>query len=177
MNRNEARKFAEIVQAYADGEDVRVRGRDHILQNPDFKLGYLSYEIVPKPKSIDLSVLMASGIDCEFSFKCNPEQKRIGKMTDISPARPDSYKKDNDVFYHYCRPRMNHIHFWGGGECPLPDGLEVELTFRDGSELQRCLSVVADWDHKFEGKDIVGFEVIGLEEGYCWPYDLEKNKC
>jgi hypothetical protein len=52
---------------------------------------------------------------------------------------------------------------WTGGECPLPDGVMVRVSYREGEHLATSLA----W--RWMGQTIPGwFEVTGLADGYSW---------
>jgi hypothetical protein len=127
-------------------------------------------------KPIDLSVLIKSGIDCEFSesmhdWKCelfSPMEDIITRMS----FRALQYKSISRYF-DYAKPRMEHWHSWQGdetGQCPLPEGLLVKLEFRDGRIASNYLKY--SWDHTNEEFDIIAFKVTGLADGYCWPWEV-----
>lgn len=139
-------------------------------------------EIKQKQKSalkpVDLSVLIKSGIDCEFSdagFKGECDRYPVGPLTHITEGTPNKYWINAGCFFTSCRPRKNHWHNWQGGECPLPEGLLVEVRRRDGSLYSS--NTVKNVGLRWLGKkdvisqyDIIAFHVIGLADGYCWPW-------
>lgn len=48
---------------------------------------------------------------------------------------------------------------WSGGEQPVGDNVEVEVQFRDGSNLQEKAGYFS-WEHHKESFDIVAYRVI-----------------
>ncbi|MBD8181656.1 hypothetical protein IFU25_08065 [Pantoea agglomerans] len=50
---------------------------------------------------------------------------------------------------------------WGGGECPVPEGVKAEIKFRDGdcAELDTWLDIL-EWRHKGYGSDIIAYRII-----------------
>jgi hypothetical protein len=65
---------------------------------------------------------------------------------------------------------MNHIHFWAGGDkCPVPEGFEVRLYFREGhfrgSEDSPMLSCLR-WGHSGVTSDIIGIEFLKVKDDY-----------
>ena len=46
---------------------------------------------------------------------------------------------------------------WQGGECPLPDGIEVEVTYRYGERDKAGVP----WSHTNGNYDIIAFKLIG----------------
>jgi hypothetical protein len=117
-------------------------------------------------------VLIDSGIDCEF-------KDSGGKKWRISKAYKGIYQeslygtKEGD-FFEQCQPRMNHIHAWQGGECPLPEGFRVKVWRRRASyNTSVNLAVDLDWSFRDSNSDIIHFEVLGLAEGYVMPWESE----
>lgn len=58
---------------------------------------------------------------------------------------------------------------WRGGECPVPEGLMVEVTTRNGNTLGRLgVSPYMRWGHvKIDSAtDIIEYRVVGIESGY-----------
>jgi len=102
----------------------------------------------PELKPVDLSVLAKSGIDCEFfdvDGFCGFEPiGLLGKITN-----PVGYKSSKGSYWPCCRPRMNHWHNWQGGECPLPEGLEIEVVRRGdrGGRMYDGTYGTIGWEH------------------------------
>lgn len=49
---------------------------------------------------------------------------------------------------------------WKGGECPVPEGVRVEVVFRDFYGDMRCPETFR-WGHKGDGSDIIAYRIIG----------------
>ncbi len=126
----------------------------------------------PKLKPVDLSVLIESGIDCEFGEE---EKEWIpGKLHSMRTRSPLYGERYTDTWNKYCRPRMNHVHAWTGGDCPLPEGLVVSVHTRNGILCLRESYDTDYWGHRNNADrkwDIIAFEVIGLADGWCWPWE------
>lgn len=56
---------------------------------------------------------------------------------------------------------------WQGGECPLPEGVNVVMHLRDGRTLSGPATEFG-WEHidHCDGSDIVGYSVSGLADGW-----------
>lgn len=136
--------------------------------------------IAPKLKAIDLSVLVSSGIDCDFSCDGDFSSPMIGKLAMVEkpslfvvyrpfPAAP--YPP-----YRHCQPRMNYWHSWYGDKCPLPRGLIIEARVLsvggDISESTLCTSDELYWGNRYKEARIIAFKVTGLADGYCWPWEV-----
>lgn len=132
-------------------------------------------------KKVDLSILAESGIDCEF-FNDEDDDNHyrdinVGRIGYISKDREYPFLKNVCDIYKHAIPRMNHWNFWQGGECPLPEGLMIELIFRHGYKLNNNndYSEII-WNHHgpiHSDRDIIAFKVLGLSDGYCWPWEEE----
>jgi len=123
--------------------------------------------VPPKPvlKVIDLTPLIESGLDCVFWDKDWPES--IGKlMRIVVGVKP--YARDRLVEYEHCQPRMSpHVHYWAGGDvCPVPEGFEIKLHFRDGDALVRSRPTAWEWRRNSNGGDIIGIEFLRVADGY-----------
>ena len=121
-------------------------GEEFKVQSDSYK--YLVVEPVPKePKVIDWSKVA----------DCVPVKREAGCVsypsTCLIKRRPgDSLETGIKVA-------------WTGGECPLPEGVLIKygtrsLVYRNTAHAERLL-----WRHP---SDIIWFEVVGLEEGYCY---------
>ena len=134
-----------------------------------------NWRVAPPPpkKVIDLSLLAESGIDCAFWNMAG--DKTVGTLTDLDKPSV-TYERDNGLWYSYCQPRMNHVHAWQGGWCPLPAGVRVLVYLRSG-EYHADEATEYQWKKKIEGwtcdTDIIAFEVLGLADGYVWPWEVE----
>lgn len=130
---------------------------------------HIDYRRKWNKKPVDLSVLIESGIDCEFSFDWKSKPS-IGQLLKIDGNK---YTSDVGHYYNYCLPRMNHWQSWQGGECPLPEGIVVETIYREDSMPEKNVVTDLFWKHHSEADDIIAFKVIGLADGYCWPWEIE----
>lgn len=184
--------LVELAQAI---EDCRKLERSNRVSwsDDDLSLVAISYarslikdgliRIKEESKIIDMSVAIKSGVDCEFSERrdFHPGSPLwIGALKadcseDTGPAGAAPYKSKHTGNYDtsghtYCRIRENHIHYWGGGEFPLPAGLEVKLHYRIGDPVTCTNYVKRNW--KSTGNagcgDIIGFEVLGVADGYVY---------
>ena len=137
----------------------------------------------PTKKVIDLSVLIESGIDCEFDDRGNTSA--IAKLETITTSHTGEpyYINDKGLYWGRCTPRMNHKHAWQGGACPLPEGFEVKVWLRDDKKLPFIAKVErVTWEHRlntvldsiYTGYDIIAFEVLGLADGYVMPWEQDK---
>jgi len=132
---------------------------------------------MPAKKVIDLSVLIDSQIDCEFSDHTNFHLVLKRSLIEARETGTGRFRCELRTLWKYCRPRMNHIHAWQGGECPLPEGFRVKVWFRDGSESTRSIASGNGlyWGQNNHGSDIIAFEVLGLADGYVMPWEQDND--
>ena len=122
-------------------------------------------------KVIDLSVLVESGIDCEFSDNSSWEVTTIGKLYSLDTSNFLPYVLGSkQVSFKCVRPRMNHKHAWQDGECPLPAGFIVRLT-KWSVHLPniRWIEITSEeWinSSSHQHTTVQAFEVLGLADGY-----------
>lgn len=180
MDKDRAQKLADFYQAVADGKTLQHKRSASIAEEmtwQDVTHGPIAtsclefWRVKPELKPIDLSVLIKSGIDCEFSESNTTGVRYIGKLCSAGADYSRALTNNRFDTWACCRPRMNHLHAWAGGNCPLPEGLEVEVTFRDRSPITARTGPEFRWDHRGTSYDIIAFEVLGLQDGYCWPWE------
>lgn len=183
-----AQELADFYQQVADGGEIKL----HLIRPPNNKPEWEAncqgpnlasdpdmWLVKPKKKVVDLSVLIASHlgwsrVDCEFSHdgECWPF---LGSLSGIKSESLDGVTqyRSRYQFYPKCRPRMNHLHAWQGGECPLPEGLLVKVWYRRmGFAHISSSDYIDDWRHDGDyDTNIIAFEVLGLAEGWQWPFE------
>jgi hypothetical protein len=185
MNRQEKLKWlGEFYLSIAAGGQVQCQyggGWMDIAQIPNLDSPPENWRIKPALKAVDLeltpvdlSSLLDSRILCEFNH--GDSASKTGYLDRIVGWAANPYRNDcNGVKYRQCQPLPSpHIHYWKGGECPVPKGVKVKLHLRDGTRFIRSMVRVTPWTHCEGGSDIIGIEFIGLFDGYCWPWEVNK---
>ena len=202
MSEFTAQQLADFYQKVADGDEIETTllgsnaGWVKAQCGPDLGSNHAEYRIKPKNKVIDMSVLIKSGIDCEFDNRSN--NRNIDKLKEITPAGRVNrvgtpyYINDKGVYWERCAPRSNHVHAWQGGECPVPEGFEVKMWLRSGKQVNHVIRDRETFHHNAYSPEgvywglnhgpasIVAFEVVGVADGYVFPWDSEKeqdNEC
>lgn len=62
--------------------------------------------------------------------------------------------------------------YWGGGDCPVPEGVRFEVIFRDGDNTRLVDGApnIYRWTHANTSQskmiDIIAYRIVGLSEGY-----------
>ena len=120
----------------------------------------------PTKKVIDLSVLIASQIDCEFSAMGGACFNR--KLINIAPTKrfDGLYQDDHNCFHERCQPRMNHIHAWQGAKCPI-EGFVVRAWVNKEDFLTIHTS-----DNFINWNDVVYVEFLEVEHGYVMSWEV-----
>ena len=163
------KKFTEQdMQNYADYVAKAV------LSNiqPDLAHWYAEWHKTAK-KVIDLSVLIDSQIDCEFTDNQSNERKYIGKL--VSLIKSDNLPfvlGDNQLkmaSFRYCQPRMNHKHAWLHGECPIAGFVVRAWVDKEDFLTVHTSSNSIDWSK------IMYVEFLEVEHGYVMPWEQDNG--
>ena len=189
-----AQELSDFFQKVADGGEIEFRvnstakGWYRSGFSPNLSSVRQDWRIKPTKKVIDLSVLIESGIDCEFKDK-GAKNWHVGKACK-GLYQESLYGTKSGDFFEQCKPRMNHIHAWRGGECPLPEGFEVLVVRRDESQSGVMNVESVNWNHvdrrprhicegmsvsNSGGADIMAFEVLGVADGYVMPWEQDDD--
>ena len=176
MDREGIAKHWDLVKAFKNGADIQFRlnsSEPWVCSVIPIFAFESEYRIKPEMKVVDLGVLIKSGIDCEFSSQSFKEPA-IGLLR---WANNSKYMSTKGVSFSKVRPRMNHLHAWAGGSCPLPEGFTVEVMLATGkwSEMGSVSATRFEWGHciytQSRSSEIIGFRVRGLVDGYCYPWE------
>ena len=169
-----AQELADFYQKVADGKQVQYRPytkapwRSQETPNgPSLKCRDDNWRIKPTKKVIDLSVLIESGIDCEFTDNCWQVYSSIDILTDIECNAVHPYTtNDVDLSYNKCQPRMNHKHAWLHRNCPI-EGFVVRAWFdkEDFTTVDTSFNII-NWNN------VIWVEFLELEDGYVMPWEL-----
>ena len=181
MNTFTAQELVSFYQQVADGGDVEVNlihgglsaeGWAQVNHGPNMESIVSYWRIKPAKKVIDLSVLIESGIDIEFSL-----DGEVWYVDGLNRILYEGYSGKEYAEWKYCRPRMNHIHAWQGGECPLPEGFRVKFWWRSGEEGDAgdAFYLGLRWSNEKRESDIIQFEVLGLADGYVMPWEQDHD--
>jgi len=174
MDREGVSKHWDLVKAFKNGANIEFRlnaSEPWVATMIPIFAFESEYRIKPERKVVDLSVLIESKIDCEFTGHTfeGADIDRLHRIT-----RVGLYIREGRVSggsYGKVRPRMRHAHCWLGGECPLPKGVRVSVLYANGESIADCASRF-DWSRNKDTRLIVGFIVLGLVDGYCYPWEV-----
>ena len=64
--------------------------------------------------------------------------------------------------------------YWGGGACPVPDGLKFEFVWRDGGKSESIVPTKLRWIHTLASADVIAYRILGLADG--WTDDPTQTK-
>ena len=128
-----------------------------------------SWRIKPELKAIDLTPLIGSGLDCEF-WQNSWDDRCTGNLGSIE-IQKYPYELAPIRWFKNCQPRMStpanpYINYWRGGqECPVPEGFEVRLHLRDGSNhLDKVDASEWRWSRIECPSDIIGIEFLAVKD-------------
>ena len=182
-----AQELAVFYQKVADGGEIETCFGKPVSSiwhsttcSPHIESYTSNWRIKPTKKVIDLSVLIESGIDCEFKYggSLTPKAWFIDKLTEIH-NEANTYKPSLQGYTTYCRPRMNHKHAWQGGACPLPEGFIVRLTKWSVHvpHISHIELTTKQWisSKANEHTTVQAFEVLGLADGYVMPWEQDDD--
>ena len=175
-----AQELADFYQKVADGgvTQLKIDGEwsNLFVGGPSIGSSKDVWRIKPTEQVIDLSVLIDSQIDCEFSDSAYFHLVMKRSLIEVREAGTGRFRCELRTLWKHCRPRMNHIHAWQGGDCPLPDGFMVKVCMRDDSVRgDMCSHFNWKWSYKAAGSDIIAFEVLGLADGYVMPWEQDNE--
>jgi len=131
-----------------------------------------SWRIKPAKKIIDMAHFIKSGIDMEF---WDVTSMYLGVLNAVMPLNTRPYISKKAPWKH-CRPRLNHPHFHKGGICPVPEGFRGNIYLRNDSISSKIY--IADfthyrWDLKYQRDDAIACEILGLADGWIYPWEVE----
>jgi len=123
----------------------------------------------PESKVVDLSVVCGSNIPMLFGDgDCEDDEWLPGYLSSISYGVDFPYHLFCGPAYKRCRFDTTRPVAWFGGECPLPDGVEFKAWLRHGGLISES---VKWWRHRDSQTDIIAFQVLGLMEGWKYPWE------
>lgn len=173
------RELSEFYAKAAESSEINYEGITCNVQGPNLASSpFEEYELIPTKKPVDLSVLIDSSIDCEFSDN-EFLYDNFGVLAALTEGNTCPYHKRNAIAYKYCRPRLNRVHAWMPTEdsvCPLPEGFIVRVYLRNGDEMDR-MATDFNWSVRQaspKNSNIIAFKVKGLAEHFCWPWECEE---
>lgn len=146
----------EEVFEFCESNGIRIfrKGGEHFAD-----LKSLEDYIKPKLTPVDLSVLIESGIDCEFSNDLS-DWCIIGKLRYVESDAVYPYEKLNGGIYKHCRPRENHWHSLRN--CPGVVGRPIVMLEKAGFLIGRS----TDGGH---------IKINGIRDDRCWPWEADNE--
>ena len=119
-------------------------------------------------KVIDLSVLIESGIDCEFKYGID-KHITIGPLLEIKDDDWDMYPytagNSADKYYAQCQPRMKHKHPWLHNKCPI-EGFVVRAW-----DVKEDFITVHTSSNNIDWSLIMHIEFLEIEHSYVMPWE------
>jgi len=132
------------------------------------------WRLAPKKKKvIDWQTVIDNQLDCVFKNTKGTTPGFIGKLAEVHiNERLYPFTATSRATFKCCEIRQEPV-FWQGGECPLPEGLEVKIFFRNINEISCTDYTILSWKLENMMSDIIGYQVLGLADGYCWGWEGE----
>ena len=125
----------------------------------------------PKVQKVDMSVLVNSGVLCEFTdFDEFPDDSSaVGFLLRISATANTFPYGGKNVNWRHCRPALGYWHYWTGGDtCPVPEGVDYEVQLRSTGTKSEEGCHGLGWGHIGGNVDIIAWRAIGLLDGWKW---------
>ena len=174
MSKFTAAQLVEFYQKVVDGGVIEVSNMDgswHTTTTlgPSLAGDNNVWRIKPAKKIIDMAHLVKSGIDCEFRDE-GDWLKGGAPLTKIQEGAEEPYISHSVSFMH-CQPRMNHKMYHDGGECPLPEGFEVEVYYRMFGKKDTGPSHRFNWKHIYGDPNIIGYKILRKLDGWAYTWE------
>lgn len=91
------------------------------------------------------------GFNNEVTGRINSEYGGVSQLVDVKKLRIAEQKT---------------FTYWGGGECPVPDGVAVEFVRRSGQKLIGDMFGSGFWHHGGNpDRDVIAYRIIGVAPG------------
>lgn len=167
----------DLIIALANGAKGQVlRGKDNkvwVDESRDICLnavinGFQSVRIKPSLKLIDWSKMPVGTVTNNGRISVNNLNVKHLYLLTVSEENT-IYGFSRDTVHNLRLIEQTDFTYWSGGECPVPEGVLLEVVFRDG-DIQfinkESLVMMLRWDHTGRGSDIIAYRITGLTDGY-----------
>ena len=122
----------------------------------------------PKPKLVDMgklpvgSAVMVKWLPAGTKLHVMTKLNELGQIMIWNPAAQTRTVKTNELRI----AEQKEFTYWGGGACPVPDGLRVALAFRliNPGTVETPSGI--RWTHNGHGGDVIGYRILGLADGW-----------
>ena len=166
-----AQELADFYQKVADGGEIQTKFTDStwesITNGPSITSSRNLWRIKPTQQVIDLSVLIESGIDCEFKDSC--DKKWHVSKADKGLYQESLYGTELGDYFEQCQPRMNHKHAWLHNNCPIEGFVVRAWTVKEDFLTVHTSSNSIDWSK------IMYVEFLEVEHGYVMPWEQDNE--
>lgn len=130
---------------------------------------YACFCIIPERKVIDWQKIIDNKVLCEFDNNNFNTPNSVSRFGFLIENGSDDYLDGFGDPWNYCRPAQNILFGHDGGECPLPEGVEVEVLFSNGEKaIGDSGSFEWKWFFAIHGQGIHSYKILGLSEGYSY---------
>jgi hypothetical protein len=152
-----AKGLSEFYKQVADGGEMQSLYKNRWSKaesgpDLDYSPEYWRVVMPPKVTPVDMSVLVGSGIDCEFWDLKGVYNGQLVGITDAPEYR------SLDDFWARCQPRMN---YWFSA-----------MNFRDVTALIiKLRNAGFDVERTHTGGPTIEFRITGIADDRCWPWE------
>lgn len=125
----------------------------------DYKLAEAIIARLPKPPVVDPDLLAARQF-CIDAFSKGDEIAAEHWRSGRNDDRQEIAAYIAGIAHACAKPDDGWIE-WGGGECPVADGVTIDIKFRNGNEYPATKRAgVFRWTHDQSGTDIAAYRVV-----------------
>lgn len=129
---------------------------DYVAPKP--KLRLIDMSELPKGTMVQLQDTYSSG---DYSVH-GPYKSNLGLLAIV---RASGLGGGPYEIKHMRIIEQKEFTFWGGGECPVPEGVVCEVVTRRGQVLTFTNPIVQAWT-QWGSVDVIGYRIIGVAGGW-----------
>ena len=120
-----------------------------------------SKEVKHKTQKIDMESLVGSNVICEF-WDDDVNDAIKGLLIGIDE---DGWYEIEDGLFRNCRPAFSFPQAHLGGDCPIPDGFEVEF-FWSSKDAWFSGEALNEFYYRCPWDDAIIYRVVGIKDGW-----------
>jgi len=164
MSIEKAKGLSEFYQQVADGGEMQILYKNRWSKaesgpDLDYSPEYWRVVMPPKVTPVDMSVLVGSGIDCEFWDE--GELKILGALNGFeksSVTTRNYYIDMTGTLFELCKPRMG---YWFSA-----------MNFKDADKLVKELRAAGfAGEQTYTTGPTIEFRITGIADDRCWPWE------
>lgn len=170
--------LSDIFKQIAEGGQRQITKPERGYQNtplyPHINSEPSHWRMKPQRKVIDMSVLVGREVDCEF-WDGTSGVPKYGYLEVLAEQVTFPYGLFNSSMFKHCTPRMNKWMHHDGGECPVPEGFEIKVKYRNGDFAQGDIYPDSwpDQENEINDNDIAAYMITGKLDDYRYEWEDE----